>query len=152
MCASTAKFTAAPKRRTNHARHARPFGAHNHGKLGTFPPLGRRSKPSSPDSAKGEPTRTAPCHFVPLGEQVASAHVDVSVNAAECPSGHQADYASTLRDRLSLSASDRPRMLEGRVPHAGFGLPGRFPRDPACDRVGSKPLGRMIATSQEEVR
>jgi WD40 repeat protein len=44
---------------------------------------GRTAKELSIDNVEGEPTRAAPCHLVPSGEEVAYALVDVSVNAAE---------------------------------------------------------------------
>ena len=36
------------------------------------------------DNVEGEPVGAAPCHFVPSGEEVAHALIDVAVNAAEC--------------------------------------------------------------------
>src|ERR1700736_552840 len=38
------------------------------------------------DNLKGEPVCAAPCHFVPSGEEVTHALVDISVNRAECRS------------------------------------------------------------------
>src|SRR5206468_8161279 len=46
----------------------------------------RRSRPRSPYNFTGEPACAAPCHFVPSGEEVAHALVDVSVDRAECRS------------------------------------------------------------------
>src|SRR3979411_2289628 len=38
------------------------------------------------DNVTGEPLGATPCHFVPSGEEVAHALIDVSVNATECRS------------------------------------------------------------------
>jgi hypothetical protein len=38
------------------------------------------------DDITGEAFGPAPCHFVPSGEEVAHALIDVSVNATECRS------------------------------------------------------------------
>jgi hypothetical protein len=36
------------------------------------------------DDLTGESLGPAPCHFVPSGEEVAHALIDIAVNAAEC--------------------------------------------------------------------
>jgi hypothetical protein len=74
----------------------------------------RRSRPTI-DNFTGEPACATPCHFVPCGEEVAHALIDVPVGAAECRSGRprcrssstsQAETCSACR---ALRATDRCR-------------------------------------------
>jgi hypothetical protein len=55
------------------------------------------------DDFTGEPFGPAPCHFVPSGEEVAHALVDVSVNATECRSARPvAEVVRPTKQRSDL--------------------------------------------------
>ena len=65
------------------------------------------------DNLEGEPTRTAPCHFVPSGEEVAHALIDVVVNSRGMPAAaSRGRSSSTSRAEIcsacrALPATDR---------------------------------------------
>ncbi len=64
-------------------RLASPHGTRRRGKWQAF----ESQKPAfSIDDLTGEAFGPAPCHFVPSGEEVAHALIDVSVNTTECRS------------------------------------------------------------------
>ena len=68
------------------------------------------------DNVTGEPLGATPCHFVPSGEEVAHALIDVSVNATVCRSARPvAEVVRPTKQRsVQRVAYFRPRIVVAR--------------------------------------